>query len=132
MLKKIEPIIREIWGVLLIYGALVQLIGMWLVDDKAGYTIGLWIGVAVAGFMIWHMHLGLSKALDMDSEGARNRSLRMYAVRLLVIVVVSILMIYLNIGNIIMTFIGMFGLKPAAYLQPSLHAFLEKRAGEGR
>ena len=94
MLKKIEPIIREIWGVLLIYGALVQLIGMWLVDDKAGYTIGLWIGVAVAGFMIWHMHLGLSKALDMDSEGARNRSLRMYAVRLLVIVVVSILMIY--------------------------------------
>ncbi|MCI5700538.1 MAG: hypothetical protein MR308_09225 [Lachnospiraceae bacterium] len=132
MMKRIEPIIREIWGMLLIYGALVQLIGMWFVIDKTGFAIGLWVGVGLAFFMIWHMHLGLSKALDLDPSGAQKKSMKMYSLRLLVICAVILFMLYLKIGNIIMTFIGMFGLKPAAYLQPSLHSFLMKRAGKGR
>lgn len=131
-MKKIEPIIREIWGIILIYGALVQLIGMWFVKDKAGFTIGLWVGIGLAFFMIWHMHYGLSKALDLDPDGAQKKSLKMYSLRLLVICAVLLLMLYLKIGNIIMTFIGMFGLKPAAYLQPQLHCFLAKHSGKGR
>lgn len=132
MLKKMEPIIREIWGILLVYGVLVQLVGIWFVQDKIRYTSGLWIGVALAGFMIWHMHRGISRALDMDPDGAKKQALKMYSIRILIVCIAVLVLLYLKIGNIIMIFIGMLGLKPAAYIQPVLHDYLMKRAGKGR
>lgn len=121
MLKKINVTVREIWGVLLVYGALIQLAGMWFVQDKAGYTIGLWIGIALAMFMIWHMYIGIDKALDLDAGGAQKKSILMFLIRFLVICAVIFSVFFFKIGNVILTFIGIFGLKIGAYVQPFVH-----------
>ena len=130
MLKRINEVVREIWYILLAYGVLVQAAGMWFVEDKVRYTTGLWIGIVLAMFMIWHMHLGLSKALEMDENGARKRQLLMYSVRLIIIIAIILLIFYLKLGNVILTFIGVFGLKIAAYLQPVLHQRLSGVQGK--
>lgn len=132
MLKRIDTTVKEIWGMLLIYGVVVQLAGMWFVRDKLRYTVGLWLGIALAIFMIWHMHLGISKALDLDAGGAQKKMLMMYGIRLVVVCAVVLCVFFFKIGNVILTFIGVFGLKIAAYLQPSLHGYLAGRAEKGR
>lgn len=131
-MKRIDGLVRQIWGILLIYGGLVQLIGMWFVKDRFRFTVGLWIGIGLAVFMIWHMHRALDAALDMDEGGARKKSISMYVIRLIVVLAVFLVTYYLNFGNVIATFIGVMGLKIAAYMQPILMQSIQKRNKKGR
>jgi len=48
MLRRINPILPGLVAGIVIYGLLIQLTGVWFVEDKIGYSIGLWYGIAIA------------------------------------------------------------------------------------
>ena len=48
MLKRINPSLPGLIIGIMIYGLIVQLTGVWFVEDKLGYSIGLWYGIGIA------------------------------------------------------------------------------------
>lgn len=103
---------------ILIFGLLSELLPIWFVHDKAGYTVGLLAGVASALFCAWHMAWTLDRTFGQDEGTAtkqmqKNSALR-YGVRLIVLGV----LIMTGIGNPLSAILGMMGLKVSAYLAP--------------
>lgn len=132
MLRRINAVLPELVGGILIFGFLVQLVGVWFVEDKLGYSIGLWIGIATAVGMAVHMAVVLNDAADIAvEETARRRVIFQSMLRYAVIVVVFFLVAFFRLGNLITLFIGVMGLKAGAYMQPLTHKFITKLTGRG-
>lgn len=133
MLKRINDILPELIGEIFAYGLIIQLAGVWFVKDKLGYSIGLWLGIAVAMGMAIHMAVVILDAVDIAIEKkARVRTTLFSILRYVVVVLVFVIVIYFRLGNIITMFIGVMGLKAAAYFQPFTHKFLTKFKERGR
>ncbi len=129
-LKRLDDVLPQLVATMLIYSLLVEVVGVWFVQDKMKYTIGLLIGTGLALFMaisISYSTFGLLKRPDAKSAGRYGafNSIGRY----LVVAVVSCLMAYYEIGNIWTWFLGVMGLKVAALTQPLIHkVFFEKDA----
>ena len=54
----------EMWVGTVLFGVLCQTVVVWFVKDKAGFSIGLWLGITAAVLTILHLSLSLNKALD--------------------------------------------------------------------
>ena len=127
MLKRVNEILPELVAEILAYGLIVQLIGVWFVEDKLRYSTGLWIGVAIAIGMAIHMAVVILDSMDMAIEKkARVRTTVFSMLRYVVVVILFVIVIYFKLGNAITMFIGVMGLKAAAYLQPFTHKYLSK------
>ena len=108
-LKRLNDALPALVVTILIYGVVVELIGIWFAEDKIRYTTGLLIGIACAIFMAIHLAIVIRDAVEQSSE----RRLKFKSVsRYIVIVIVFFVMMY---------FIGVLGLKVSAYLQPFIH-----------
>ncbi len=128
MLRRINNILPELILEIFIYGLLVQLAGVWFVEDKIRYSIGLWLGIALAMGMAIHMAVTISDSLDGAGGGKINvRTTLFFLLRYLVVVLLFVAVFYFNLGNVLLMFIGVMGLKVAAYLQPFTHKLLTKR-----
>ena len=126
MLKRLNKVLPELILGILIYGILVQITGIWFVKDKLSYSIGLWIGVLLAVGMAIHMAVVIEDAVSIGSS--QGRLITMSLLRYLVVVIVFVVISYFHIGDPIAAFVGVIGLKIAAYAQPFLHkAILKKR-----
>lgn len=55
LLEKVNETVLELWTGILIWGAACQLIPIWFIKDKGGYSLGLWIGVILASAAAFHM-----------------------------------------------------------------------------
>ncbi len=127
MLRRINEILPELIAEILVYGVIIQLTGVWFVEDKLRYSVGLWIGIAIAMGMAIHMAVVILDSMDMAIEKkARVRTTIFSMLRYVVVVLLFVIVIYFKLGNIITMFIGVMGLKAAAYLQPFAHKLLEK------
>ena len=125
LLKKINETVRELWLGILIWGILCQSIRVWFIKDRLGYSLGLWIGVILAGAAAYHMWWALDRGLDDEGSAQsyiRKLSLLRYAV---ILIVFGVLMIT-EIVNPLSAFLGIMGLKAGAYLQPFLHKRLKR------
>jgi len=114
---------------ILIYAALVELIGVWFFEDKIGYTIGLVVGAAIA----IGMAMNLAKVIyDSVTFGERSRARLITRSLLRYFVVAAVLFAfgYFKIGNLYTAIIGMFGLKIAAYLVPHMAKLRYKLTGK--
>lgn len=117
-LKRLNDALPALVVTILIYGVVVELIGIWFAEDKIRYTTGLLIGIACAIFMAIHLAIVIRDAVEQSSE----RRLKFKSVsRYIVIVIVFFVMMYFKLGNLISAFIGVLGLKVSAYLQPFIH-----------
>ena len=127
MKRKINETLKELLFGIFLWGVFWQAAGVWFVEDKAGCSTGLWIGIITAALCAAHMYRSLDRALDFSEKDAQkymtSRSMMRYG---LIIIVLLILMIT-EAGNPLCGFLGVMGLKAAAYLQPLLHKALEKR-----
>ena len=131
MLKRINNILPELILEIIIYGIFLQLSGMWLVEDKIGYSIGLWLGIVVAIGMAIHMAIVILDSVDMVIEKKANIHSRVFSLlRYLVVLLLFAIVLYFRIGNVLAMFIGVMGLKVAAYLQPFTHKLLTKEKGK--
>jgi hypothetical protein len=102
------------------FGVVCQIIGLFLIDDKADYSIGLWVGVLTAIFMAFHMAISLNNSIELGEKAARAAATRHNVFRYLVVVIIMLILMLTDIGNPLAAFLGVMGLKVSAYLQPLL------------
>ena len=130
MLKRINPSLPGLIAGILIYGVLVQITGVWFVEDKIGYSIGLWYGIAIGIGMAINLATVIYDAVTFDGEGNANK--RVAAKSMLRYIVVAILfgiLGYFEFGNLFTAFLGVMGLKFSAYAQPLLNKLVNKLLG---
>lgn len=125
MIRRLNDALPALLLGIVCYGIIVELIGVWFVKDKLKYSSGLWIGIVLAMGMAIHMAVVIEKAVTLYGEnGAKSKVILQSILRYIVIVVVFFLVMKIQLGNILMVFIGIMGLKAAAYLQPFIHRVL--------
>lgn len=109
---------------IVVWGCLVQLVGIWFVNDKLRYSTGTWIGVGLAIFMAINLALVIESAVDRGSSVGvlRFKSILRYVI----VIAVFFVMIYFNLGNWISAFIAVMGLKVSAYAQPFIIKIIHK------
>ena len=104
---------------IIIYGLLVELIGVWFVSDKIRYTTGLLIGIACAIGMAIHIAMIIEESVRIGEGHEKLLSFKS-VMRYLVMCAIMITMVFFNLGNMITAVIGILGLKVSAYAQPLL------------
>lgn len=127
MIKKINETLAELLFGILLWGIFWQAAGVWFVQDKLSCSIGLWAGVLTAGLCAVHMYKSLDKALDFSEKDAQKYMMSRSMMRYGCIMIVLLAFALTEVGNPLSCFLGVMGLKAAAYLQPLLHKVLEKR-----
>lgn len=130
MLRRINPALPGLVAGIVIFGLLVQLTGVWFVEDKLGYSIGLWYGVAIGIGMAINLATVIYDAVTFDGESNANK--RVAAKSMLRYIVVAILfgiLGYFEFGNLFTAFLGVMGLKVSAYAQPLLNKIVNKSNG---
>lgn len=133
MLKRINDILPELIFEIFLYGLIIQLTGIWFVEDKLRYSTGLWIGIAAAVGMAIHMAVVILDTVDLAIEKKANVRTTIFSVlRYVLVVLLFVVVTYFRLGNVITMFIGVMGLKAAAYAQPFTHKFLIKIKERGR
>lgn len=125
-LKQLSDVLPELLLGIFIFGILCQIIGPFFVKEKLFYSMGLWIGVLCAMAMAIHMAWSLSIALSLGEEGAVKMMQKHNLLRYGVLTLVLGGLMILRIGNPLSAFLGVMGLKVAAYLQPITHKLFRR------
>lgn len=127
MKKKINRTLEELLLGIVLWGVMWQAAGVWFVSDKAGCSLGLWLGILTAGICAAHMYRSLVLALDLSEKDAQKYMMSRSMMRYGLIILVLLALMITEAGNPLCCFLGVMGLKAAAYLQPLLHKALERR-----
>lgn len=131
MLKRLNEALPGLLLGIIVYGMILQLVGVWFVDDKLHYSTGLWIGVGCAVFMAIHMAAAIEDAVSIGSEnGAKRKVVSAALIRYIAVVVVFFAMMYFKLGMLVPAFLGIMGLKISAYLQPFLNKSLRNKTDQ--
>ena len=113
---------------IIIYGILLQFAGVWFVNDKLGYSVGLWIGIGCALFMAIHMAISIEDAVSIGPEdGAKKKTIASAMFRYVIVLLVLVAMCYFNLGMILPAFFGVLGLKISAYVQPLFYRLRDRK-----
>ena len=116
----------EMWVGTVLFGVLCQVSVIWFVKDKAGYSIGLWMGITAAVLTILHLSVSLNKALDLGEAGAKKHMVIQNLVRYFVLIVFLGLLMITDFANPLAAFLGLMGVKAGAYMQPFFHRVIGK------
>ena len=111
---------------ILIYGLLVEVIGVWFVNDKVRYTSGLAIGISCAMGLAIHIAMIIEESVRIGEGHEKYLSFKS-VMRYLVLCAVLILMMVFKLGNMFTALIGVLGLKVSAYAQPLLYRIIKRR-----
>lgn len=130
MLRKINDALPGLVLGIVLYGAALQLIGVWFVVDKLGYSIGLWYGIAIAVGMAINLANVIFDSVTLDGgKNANRRIIAKSVLRYVVVVILFFILGYFQFGNLFMALIGVLGLKISAYMQPLLQRAANKLSG---
>lgn len=113
---------------IVLYASAIQLVGVWFVEDKLGYSIGLWYGAVTAMWMAYNLAKVIYDSVTVD--GRRKTLIIKSVLRYLVVVVLFFALGYFEFGNLYTAVAGLFGLKVAAYLVPVLAKLVYKFTGK--
>lgn len=125
-IRKLNEALPELIVGIIIWGIICQLGGVWFVQDKLGCSIGLWIGIITAIGMAIHMAWSLNTALDFDEKSATNIMTKNNLLRYGAVLVVEGVVILTGVINPLTAFLGIMGLKVAAYLTPITHKLFRR------
>lgn len=125
-MKKINETLLELIAGILLFALLCQIGPVWFVKRRLWYSLGLWIGAGLGVFGAVHMYRGLDLALGCGAQAGRilqKRSIQRY----LVFVLSFGLLMVTEAANPLSAFLGLMGLKVAAYLQPFTHKWMHRK-----
>lgn len=125
-LRQLSDVLPDMLFGIFLYGILCQIIGLFFVEEKLFYSIGLWIGIILAMAMAIHMAWSLGIALSLGEDGAIKMMQKQNLLRYGVVVLILGLLMVLRLGNPLSAFLGIMGLKVAAYLQPFTHKLFRR------
>ena len=130
MLRRINPALPGLVIGILGYGCFIQLTGVWFVEDKIGYSIGLWYGIAIGIGMAINLATVIYDAVTFDADGNANKRVAAKSMlRYLVVAILFGILGYFEFGNLFTAFLGVMGLKISAYAQPLLNKLVNKSNG---
>ncbi|MBO5260464.1 MAG: hypothetical protein J6B26_08815 [Agathobacter sp.] len=130
MLKRINDALPGLVLGILIWGVLVQFTGVWFVEDKLRYSVGLWFGIAVAIGMAINLAVVIYDSVSIgEAENANRRIVAKSVLRYAIVVILFFILGYFNLGNLFTAFLGVLGLKMSAYMQPLFERFSNKLSG---
>lgn len=129
--KGIDRTLLELLIGIVFWGCVCQITVVWFLEDKAGYSLGLWLGVLLAGLAGTHMWWALDRSLDFARDTAVKMITKHNIIRYLVIVIVMALIMVSGFANPLAAFLGLIGLKVSAYLQPFTHKICTRFYKEG-
>ena len=118
---KVDKTLLELSLGIFFWGIACQAVGVWPVNDKIGYSIGLWIGIFLATAAGIHMWWALDRSLDFAGATAVKMMTKYNTIRYLAIVASMGFVMISGFANPLSAFLGLMGLKVAAYLQPFTH-----------
>lgn len=116
MLKRINEGLPGLIAGILLYGVVIWLAGVWFVEDKWAYSIGLWYGIAIAIGMAINMAIVIYDVVTFDGEAHAGIAAKAMFRYVMVAILLGILS-YFKLGDLVAAFIGVMGLKASAYLQ---------------
>lgn len=116
-IKQINELLPILWISIVCYGVICQIVGVFFINDRQHYSIGLWIGIATACGGIYHMAWVLSKAFDNEWTNPAQKMLLHTVLRYLAIVIVLAMLLLTGFGNPLAAFLGIMGMKVASYAQ---------------
>lgn len=131
MLRRLNKALPELVMGIILYGIAAQSVGIWLTEQKAMYSAGLWLGILLAVGMAIHMAVVIEDAVSVQS--GRGKLITMSLLRYFAVAAAFLVISYFKLGNPIAAFVGVMGLKIAAYMQPLLHKVmirLQRKEGE--
>lgn len=123
----IDEILRDLIFGIGLYFVVISLIGLAVVEDKAGYIMGAFFGSAWAVGMAVHMYLSLDKGLDMDPDSAQKYIFSRSMLRLFMMLVAVFLGALIPGLSFIGVVLGLLGLKVSALMQPLVSAYITKK-----
>ena len=130
MLRRINPALPGLIAGIVIYGFIIQITGVWLVEDKLSYSIGLWYGIAIGIGMAINLATVIYDAVTFDGEGNANKIVAAKSMlRYIVVAILFGILGYFELGNLFTAFLGVMGLKVSAYAQPLLNKIVNKTSG---
>lgn len=125
-LNGLNDVLPDLLIGILLYGVVCEAVGLIFVKDRLFYSIGLLIGILCAMGMAVHMAWSLNMALDLGESGAVKKMQLHNLLRYGIVVVVIFALWLSGIGNPVVAFLGIMGLKVAAYLQPFTHKLFRR------
>lgn len=120
MRKKIDPTLFELCLGIFLYGIIFQVVLLFF-SREISYSLGLWIGVALAAVGAVHMWWSIDKGMEQAAKQAAKTVGTNNLIRYLVLVIVMFVLVYTDFANPIFMFCGYMGMKISAYLNPWLH-----------
>lgn len=123
--KKIDPTLFDLCLGIFLYGIVFQVILLFF-SREFSYSLGLWIGIALAIAGSVHMWWSIDRGMDQAAKQAARTIGTNNLIRYFVLVVVMFVLIYTDFANPIFMFCGYMGMKVSAYLNPWLHKASEK------
>lgn len=114
---------------ILIFGCICQLF-MFLPEDKAGCSAGLWMGILIAMASAFHMWWSLDRALDLGENQAVKTMGMHNVLRYCFIVAAFALIAISGMGNPLSAFLGIMSLKVSAYMHSITQKISTKIYGE--
>lgn len=109
-------LIRNVVIILLV--ALV--VGLFIIDNKVAYALGIIIGGAATAIKIFMMQNSMEKAVLKQPQVASNYVRSQFMLRYLITFMVLFIGVYTPYVSLIGLGIGVLALKPAAYIQGRL------------
>ena len=122
--KKLESTWREIIVGIIVWGILWQMISIIFTKNILYQSIGLWLGIILSLMMVTNMSSVIMKVVEMEEGAAQSYSRKYSMIRYALVWLVFGILMVTELGNPLMAFAGVIGLKVAAYLQPFTHKIL--------
>ena len=108
------------------FGLVCQITLVWFVEDKLGYSLGLWVGILTAACMAIHMNRSFEIAFQYDERTAQKIVIKNNLIRYACVVIICFLVMKSGFINPLATFLGIMVLKVSAYLQPFTHKLIRR------
>ena len=125
-MDSLKRTVLEIIIGILSWGTLFEIGGLILAKNRVTYSVGMLCGILIAVGLTVHMAYNVNNALDWEPEIAKKEVRKGATFRYLAVVVITVLLAYFKIGDILSCFLGIMTLKTAAYVQPYVHKLLNK------
>lgn len=125
-LRTLNDVLPEMLVGILFFGIVCEMVGVFFVEDKWFYSAGLLAGVLIAMAMALHMAWSLQTALDLGETGVVKQMQKNNLLRYAGVLIAFGILIITGLGNPLSAFLGVMGLKVAAYLEPITHKIFRR------
>ena len=92
-------LVKEMIGIILCYGLLLQIVLFFVTSKRLYVSFGLWLGIMLAVYMLVYMYRVLQTSLGMEAKTAEKQVRIHSIIRYITVVVVYGIVIFAHLGS---------------------------------